>query len=103
MITKIFKNAAVRFKLSPQSKPFIIEGISHVACHEKIKAKYAANTMKFPNTFEVEEGYIFLNGEFIDRQEAMRLAKSVDIIKDYYIDDDLFFEHKVDWSKAYEK
>ena len=103
MITKIFKNAAVKFKLSPQHKPFIVEGMSHVACHEKIKAKYAANTIKFPDHFEVEEGYIFLNGEFIDRQEAMRLAKSIGIIKDCYMDEDLFFEYKVDWSKACEK
>lgn len=102
MITNLFKEAAVKFRLTPDSKSWMITGSSHTVCHEKIKAKYAANTMKFPDVFQVEEGYILNNGMFVNRLDAMKVAKSANIIKESYIDDLMFFDYKVDWSKVHE-
>ena len=67
MVTKLFKKAVVKFKLTPMSIPFNVESSSHIHCHEIIKAKYAADTLKFPDHFYVEEGYILHNGAFVDR------------------------------------
>ena len=102
MVTKLFKKAAVKFKLTPMSNTFTIESNSHIHCHEIIKSKYAADTLKFPNHFQVEEGYILHNGAFVDRFDAMKLAVTAGIIKDNYKDDKLFFDYKIDWSKVNE-
>ena len=102
MVSKLFKKAAVKFKPMPMSEYVRIEGATHIECHEKIKSKYMMNTLKFPDVFQVEEGYILHNGVYVDRFGAMSLAVAAGIIKEDYKDDKLFFDYKVDWSKVNE-
>ena len=102
MITKLFKKAAVKFKLTPQSPYILIESSSHLHCHERIKSQYAADTLKFPDVFQVDEGYILHNGAFVDRFDAMKVVNAAGFIKDEYKTDKLFFDYKVDWSKVNE-
>ena len=89
------KSPAIQFRLPPENDYHVVEEYCHQACYDYIRGAYEIYALASPEKYDVTEGYTLTDGSFVDRFEAMKIAKATDAVVDMYKDDDMLFSYKV--------
>lgn len=98
------KSPAIQFKPCKLSEFITVEEFCHQACYDYIRGAYEIYAQTFPEKYNVIEGYTLTDGSFVDRFEAMKIAKVTDAVVDVYKDDDMLFSYKIKrYGGPYEK
>lgn len=89
------KSPAIEFRLPPENDLIVVEGYCHQACYDYIREAYEIYALTSPEKYDVTEGFTLTDGSFVDRFEAMKVAKATDAVVDMYKDEDMLFSYKI--------
>ena len=80
----MIKSACVRYKKLGTTEPYqYMEGYSHTICYDTLVLMdiYARVS---PEKYDVTEGFMCVDNRFVDRIEAMKIARKYNLLKDCY-------------------
>lgn len=81
-------SACVRYKKIGTAEPYsYMEGNSHCNCYDTLCCMDIFARVS-PEKFDVTEGFMCEDNQFVDRIEAMKIAKKYDQLKNEYKDTD---------------
>ena len=89
------KLPAIQFRLPPENDIHLIEDTCHQACYDYIREAYEIYAQIYPERYAVTEGFTLTDGSFVDRLEAMKIAKVNNQVRDCYANDDMLFSYKL--------
>lgn len=84
----MIRSACVRYKKLGTTESYqYMEGHSHTICYDVLVLLdiYARVS---PEKYDVTEGFMCIDNRFVDRIEAMKIAKKYNLLKDSYRDTD---------------
>ena len=64
----------------------IATGWDHTSCYDYIAAAHGFYILATPERYDYEEGFVTTNGDFVSREEAMKIAKNCGQLKREYQD-----------------
>ena len=78
------KRACVRCKLKKDENFTYSTGFDHDYCYNHLGLAHEMYPRVNPNDYDTEEGFILVDGEFVDRMTAMEIAKNANQLKAEY-------------------
>lgn len=64
----------------------IVTGSCHADCFEALSFGYDMYALACPDRYDYVEGYVCSDGQFVDRYEALNIARNNNQLKDLYKD-----------------
>ena len=94
------KSACVRCQRKETKNFNYATGYDHSSCYDYLVRDLGTNP-QYDSRYDVEEGFILENGEFVDRMKAMQIAKEAGQLVDIYQDGDypLLYSYMVNYRK----
>lgn len=89
------KSAAISFIPMPYAQRAVVSARTHKECYEEVKHGWGIYLEVFPEKYDLVEGFVLDDDTFVDRIEAMKIAKENDLLKDLYLDDEILFSYKM--------
>ena len=80
------KSPAIQFRLPPENTIHMVEDYCHQACYDYIRNAYEIYAQTYPDKYNVIEGFTLTDGSFVDRFEAMIIAKEMHQVGNTYHD-----------------
>lgn len=92
------KHACVRCKLKESSDFTYSKGFDHDSCYNYLSAAWEMYPRIKPDKYDVEEGFLLSNGDFVDRLLAMEIAKNANQLTPEYKDENypLLYSYMLD-------
>lgn len=96
------KSAAISFIPMPYAQRAVVSAKTHKECYEEVKHDWGIYLEVAPEKYSLVEGFILDDHTFVDRIEAMKIAKENDMISELYMDDLVLFSYKIKEAKLNE-
>lgn len=84
---KRIKIPCVKCRPINEQEYIIVTGFNHSDCYDYLYAVYEIPARVCPERYECIEGYLCTDDTFVDRSEAMEIAKAARQVKDLYNND----------------
>ena len=97
--------ACVRCKQKGFVTYTLATGFSHDMCYNYLSQAHGMYPIANPEKYDVEEGFVLENGDFVDRMTAMWIAEDAEQLKEEYRGKDypLLYSYMLNYKKIKEK